>query len=60
MSMGGRLVCPSTGKISWVTFARAKKMAQRLQAPGDHLQVYRCGECGCWHLGHKHGRERLS
>ena len=42
--------CPTSGKVSYLDRAGAK--AQKAQFGGrEQLSVYRCEDCGYWHLG---------
>lgn len=54
--MGGRAgrmfigKCPMTGKHMYTDRKRAKAAANET---GSGLSVFRCDECGFWHLGHR-------
>lgn len=43
--------CP-TGKRGFPHRAGAKAAARHA---GGHMRPYRCGACGCWHMGHLPG-----
>jgi hypothetical protein len=54
--------CP-TGKRPYTDKADAKREAKRLETtPGvkvGRVGVYRCHECGTWHIGHSAWGHRL-
>lgn len=42
--------CPTSGKVSYLDRAGAKAQKSRF-AGREQLSVYRCQDCGYWHLG---------
>lgn len=44
---GRRMRCPKTGKTQFRAYGKAAKVGARLAVPP---RVYRCPECGFWHL----------
>lgn len=65
-----KLKCPATGKSAFVDEERALRALQSLweDEHGTHdarhgampRKVYRCPECGWWHLSHLGDHERRS
>ena len=48
--------CPTTGKRGWATKDLARRA--RRATPDRDLHVYRCDDCGLWHLGARAGHDR--
>lgn len=47
--------CPVTGKRGWATKDLARR--SRRATPDRDLHVYRCDDCGRWHLGTRAGHD---
>lgn len=44
--------CAVSGKRGYATRREAKTARQQLPTKFKRLRVYRCGDCGSFHLGH--------
>lgn len=56
--MDNREFCPSSGKVSYPTRARARMAATEVSGRkgGAALQHFECDHCGLWHIGRPAGR----
>lgn len=44
---GRRMNCPTTGKTQFRSYKRAAKTAGRIDS---EARIYRCSDCGRWHM----------